>query len=292
MANGDLDALVSQRFGRLVVVADSGLRTRGNNRLWYCRCDCGQLTTVSRGNLTGGKTRSCGCLRRERLAARNRARIAHGIQAPVPPERAAWEALVQRPEPVHPTWRQEYLAFARDVGPRPSARHQLVCADPAQGYVPGNVRWQAPASRGRRSARTPLAVGPVTRPIADWAAMAGVPASIVLARLRRGLEARLAVAAPSEPQHVAELVGGALTFEGGVRAIGNGGRCVSVPAAVVRGLRQAGWARKLVEVSIDRCAPFHARVTGGTRGAHRLYLPRDATARLRLGQRVVVALRA
>jgi hypothetical protein len=45
-------------------------------------------------------------------------------------------------------------------------------------------------------------------------------------------------------------------------------------------------------VSIDRCAPFHARVTGGTRGAHRLYLPRDATARLRLGQRVVVALRA
>lgn len=295
MSNGDPNALVGQRFGRLVVVADSGLRTRGNNRLWYCRCDCGQLTTVPRGNLAHGKTRSCGCLRRERLAARNRARIVPAIRGGTPagsPEQAAWEALVQRGELVHPVWRHEYLAFARDVGPRPGPRHQLGLVDPAQGYVPGNVVWRAPLSRGRRSAQTPLTVGTVTRTVAAWAAVAGVPVSTVLARLRRGQEGTAAIAAEHRAPAVTPLVGGALTFQGVVRSIGNHGRCVSVPAAVVRGIRLAGWARKLVEVSIDKCAPFRARITGGARGAHRLYLPRPPTARLTMGQRVVVALRA
>lgn len=286
MANGTADELIGQRFGRLIVVADSGLRTRANNRLWYCRCDCGQLTTVSRGNLEYGKTRSCGCLRRERLATRNRARAGSDRT----PERIAWDRLLRHGDLVHPIWRQEFLAFVRDVGLPPTSAHYLERID-AQGlFAPGNVRWAIAHATARRSAKTVLTIDGVTKTIGEWAASAGLPVARLLARLRRGIEPRKAVLA--ETRVAIEPVGGALTFQALVRSVGNAGRCVSVPAAAMRGLRDVGWTRKLIEVSIDRCAPFRARVSSGARGAHRLYLPRDATHKLRLGQRVTVALRA
>ena len=52
-----------QRFGRLVL-----LERRGVNYL--CQCDCGKETIVYRGNLTGGVTKSCGCLRKETTSER------------------------------------------------------------------------------------------------------------------------------------------------------------------------------------------------------------------------------
>lgn len=53
--------IVEQRFGRLIVLEEDSNKANS----WVCQCDCGNTTTVSRGNLTSGKTRSCGCLQRE-----------------------------------------------------------------------------------------------------------------------------------------------------------------------------------------------------------------------------------
>lgn len=67
-----LKDLTGQRFGRLTVIG----REPGNYvspdgfvviTRWRCRCDCGNETVVLRTNLKRGLTRSCGCLRRERM---------------------------------------------------------------------------------------------------------------------------------------------------------------------------------------------------------------------------------
>lgn len=52
-----------RRYERLVVVAEA--EPRGSRRRLACRCDCGGTIEVYASNLVGGKTRSCGCLRRE-----------------------------------------------------------------------------------------------------------------------------------------------------------------------------------------------------------------------------------
>jgi hypothetical protein len=57
--------LKEQRFGRLVVVAPHPKRSRGGYAFWRCRCSCGAETIVIGNDLRAGKTRSCGCLRRE-----------------------------------------------------------------------------------------------------------------------------------------------------------------------------------------------------------------------------------
>jgi hypothetical protein len=55
--------LEGRRFGRLTVLAFAEMR--GHKTYWRCACDCGAESIVSVGNLTSGKVRSCGCLRRE-----------------------------------------------------------------------------------------------------------------------------------------------------------------------------------------------------------------------------------
>ena len=55
--------LTGQRFGRLVVLEDAG-RSHGSP-LWKCKCDCGEIKSVTSGHLVNGDTRSCGCLCRE-----------------------------------------------------------------------------------------------------------------------------------------------------------------------------------------------------------------------------------
>ena len=57
--------LTWQRFGRLVAIRDVG-QTKAGDRIWLCRCDCGNKTRVAAGNLRTGHTRSCGCLKRNK----------------------------------------------------------------------------------------------------------------------------------------------------------------------------------------------------------------------------------
>jgi hypothetical protein len=62
---GGVFALVGAVFGRLTVLA-AATDVASRKRVWRCRCDCGQETTVPTDSLRRGVTRSCGCLRTER----------------------------------------------------------------------------------------------------------------------------------------------------------------------------------------------------------------------------------
>jgi len=57
--------ITGQRFGRLVAVQKTNLRTPGGNALWICKCDCGNTKLASGTALRYGSPRSCGCGDRE-----------------------------------------------------------------------------------------------------------------------------------------------------------------------------------------------------------------------------------
>ena len=60
--------LTGMRFGRLTVKRQVDKDKFGNIR-WLCECDCGGQTTTRSFMLNSGRVQSCGCLRRERIAA-------------------------------------------------------------------------------------------------------------------------------------------------------------------------------------------------------------------------------
>jgi hypothetical protein len=65
--------IADQRYGRLTALEPTGQSTSAKARIWLCRCDCGGFTNVPAPQLRYGGTKSCGCLKRDTTAARNRA---------------------------------------------------------------------------------------------------------------------------------------------------------------------------------------------------------------------------
>lgn len=52
--------LIGRKFGRLTVIKMEE-REEGKPVRWICKCDCGNILSVGRGNLKKGHTKSCGC---------------------------------------------------------------------------------------------------------------------------------------------------------------------------------------------------------------------------------------
>lgn len=65
---------VGQRFGRLTITTDSGIRSGRGEISWICMCDCGAEHRATTGNLKSGSVRSCGCLAREMSSVRQKQR--------------------------------------------------------------------------------------------------------------------------------------------------------------------------------------------------------------------------
>ena len=64
------------RFGKLQPLYDTGKRRgKSGSAIWFCGCDCGNFREVATKELTFGKTRSCGCLRRKGDSTTTHARL-------------------------------------------------------------------------------------------------------------------------------------------------------------------------------------------------------------------------
>lgn len=127
------------------------------------------------------------------------------------PEYAAWADMVQRctnPKnrgwaryggrgiEVCDRWRENFEAFAADMGPRPDG-HSLDRIDNDGPYSPENCRWSTEKrqQRNKRNNRG-LTIGGETMCIAAWAERAGLPRYLVASRLRSGWAPAVAVSAP------------------------------------------------------------------------------------------------
>ncbi len=63
--------LIGKRYNRLTVIARATLNAANGDARWICECDCGQQCVVDSYRLRKGRTKSCGCLRREDSARRS-----------------------------------------------------------------------------------------------------------------------------------------------------------------------------------------------------------------------------
>lgn len=168
--------LHGQRFGRLVVIARSPRRVPGNV-LWLCRCDCGQTHVVPSKLLRHGKTRSCGCLRAENIAAYA---TRHGLNKS--PEHRTWVAMRQRCLNPNDTsfayyggrgisicdrWlygedgRHPFECFYEDMGQKPYPEATIDRKNPDGPYEPGNCRWASRKEQSTNQRRFQEATSPV-----------------------------------------------------------------------------------------------------------------------------------
>lgn len=170
---------LGDRYGRLVILKE----LPGTPRRFECQCDCGNLTVKYLGNLRNksihrGPTLSCGCVRSEVTANRNRT---HGLTGT--PEYGVWGGIHKRccdpkcksfPDyggrgiTIAPEW-SNFATFYADMGPRPTALHTIERRDTNGNYCKDNCCWVTRKEQNRNTRVTRLVlIAGEQRCVGEW----------------------------------------------------------------------------------------------------------------------------
>lgn len=117
------------------------------------------------------------------------------IQRCTNPNHKSYEKYGRRGIKVCDRWRQSFMNFFEDMGPRPSLEHSLDRRDNDSGYQPDNCRWATVDEQARNNSRNRiLKFDGKSLCVSDWAYETGIPYSTILGRLDRGCSVEEALA--------------------------------------------------------------------------------------------------
>lgn len=128
--------------------------------VWEFKCDCGNLTTIRAIDAKNGNTKSCGCFK---LVARK----THGMKKSS--EYGIWIGIKERcfnkndlayhnyggrGITMSDEWRHGFVAFYRDMGPRPSKDYSIERIDVNGNYCKENCIWATDDVQARNTRKT------------------------------------------------------------------------------------------------------------------------------------------
>lgn len=190
---------VGQKFNMLTVLAvhSKGFRTTEGRYVQarlLCRCDCGTVKDIPAGAVTGGCTKSCGCLDRDILVARN---TTHGMSSL--PEYKLWKDMRARCNnpsnkfyfryggrgiSVSPEWQSSFENFYKDMGPRPARRMSIERIENDGHYCKSNCKWATPIEQANNRSSTRLVTYKgSTQSLSAWCRELNINLSTVTGRL-------------------------------------------------------------------------------------------------------------
>lgn len=190
-----------QRYGRLVAI-ERCKRKKGKKTAWMCVCDCGNEANVNLGDLRSGRTKSCGCYRRENTAiiGKTAKRVTHGDTDSrlyriwnamknrcLRESTNAYQWYGNRGISICNEWLeyQEFKAWAVENGY--SDKLTIDRIDNEGNYEPSNCRWITNKEQQRNKSNSRfITIDGETKCLSEWAEMHDMDRSTLRYRLNAG----------------------------------------------------------------------------------------------------------
>ena len=196
------------QFGRLTTICQVEKKAYGKIK-WLCRCNCPKSTekVFLKDNLIHGKSRSCGCIRKEELSKKSRIHGSSGTplyniwcgmkSRCTNQNEACFKDYGGRGITVCSQWMNDFQAFRDYIGPRPSPAHSLDRINVNGNYEPGNVQWATKCEQSNNTRRTCLlTLNGKTLSASQWAEETGIPSRTILLRIDAGWTVQRALIEP------------------------------------------------------------------------------------------------
>lgn len=196
--------LTGQKIGRWTIIEKVVLPKGQDKAMWIGRCECGVVKNVRDGELRSGKTKSCGCLRKDPAQ-----KTKHGyagtkiynvwigmVKRCGNPDCGSYGYYGGRGITVCERW-LKFENFNEDMSPRPDGM-SLDRVDNSKGYSKENCRWatRTQQSRNTRAVRL-IAYNGETKCVSEWAEYLGLKYCTLLRRLNSGWDIARAFNTPT-----------------------------------------------------------------------------------------------
>lgn len=183
---GKIDySIIGKRFGRLVVEKLDYVDSRHYTH-WVCKCDCGNIVSIRRNQLTSGDTISCGCYHKEHngeqwfkhgLTNNPLYKVWAGIKARcLNPKAANFYRYGGRGITVCDEWKNDFKVFhdwAVSHGYRENLTIDRINND--GNYEPSNCRWVTNKTQQNNTRRNHIfTYKGVSHSIAEWSRILNV----------------------------------------------------------------------------------------------------------------------
>lgn len=210
--------LTGKIFGRLTVI--KMLPSKGVGRKKFAvvlaKCQCGIIKEYASGNLTRGRTFSCGCLNSDLISERAKTiNIKHGesVNNKVSSEYSAWIGIKKRclnknckrykdyggrGITVCERWLNSFNYFLEDMGRKPSPEYSLDRYPNNDGnYEPSNCRWgtDEQQSNNKRS-NVRFDIDGTFYSVKELSAKFGINPFTIKTRIRKGMSVLDSVSLP------------------------------------------------------------------------------------------------
>jgi len=190
----------NKAFGKITVLGFAG-QTKTRQRLWWCKCECGNIAKPSGSGLQ--KMYSCGC-------ERHITRRTHG-KSHSPEHRAYFHAKNRCQNPNDTSYDRygergiefrfaSFEEFYEEMGDRPSDLHSLERIDNDGHYEVGNLKWATGREQGQNKRNNNIVTfNGKTQCIAEWERELGCRRSLIYGRIRIGWSPEKAILTPEPP---------------------------------------------------------------------------------------------
>jgi len=144
---GKLIDISGQHFGLLTIVCREGNQQGYSGTIWRCRCECGKEVVVYKGNLTSGKSLSCGCLGNTRKTKHGMCKSSAysswsgAIQRTTNPKNEEWNNYGGRGITTCREWRKSFKTFWDEMGETWEEGLTLDRINVNGNYCKENCRW-------------------------------------------------------------------------------------------------------------------------------------------------------